>query len=198
MTVLSFHPVKHITTGEGGAIVTNSADLYAKLKQLRNHGIVKNEGGGAWYYEVRDLGFNYRLTDLQSALGMSQLSKLDCWVGRRQEIAAMYDERLREIEDVLTPYQAKSTRSSYHLYVIQVPCRRRVFENLRARGIGVQVHYLPVHLHPIYRERLGFCPGAFPIAENYYEHAISLPIFPKMSEMEILRVVEEVKQAVEN
>jgi len=202
MAVLSFHPVKHITTGEGGAIMTNRPDLYAKLKQLRNHGISKdissNNGNGPWYYELRDLGFNYRLTDLQCALGISQLPKLDGWVERRRQIAATYDQFLGHLENVLIPYQAKNAWSSYHLYVIQVPSRRRVFETLRARGIGVQVHYLPVHLHPVYRDRFGFSSGDFPAAENYYEHAISLPIFPRMSDADVLQVVHEVKAAVES
>jgi perosamine synthetase len=196
MAVLSFHPVKHITTGEGGAIMTNRPDLYAKLKQLRNHGICKclssNNGNGPWYYELRDLGFNYRITDLQCALGMSQLPKLDGWVERRREIAATYD---RLLENVMIPYQAKNTRSSYHLYVIQVPSRRHIFETLQARGIGVQVHYVPVHLHPVYRDRFGFRPGDFPAAENYYEHAISLPIFPQLTDADVLYVVHEVKAA---
>jgi UDP-4-amino-4,6-dideoxy-N-acetyl-beta-L-altrosamine transaminase len=202
MAVLSFHPVKHITTGEGGAIMTNRPDLHAKLKQLRNHGISKDlsskNGNGAWYYELDDLGFNYRLTDLQCALGISQLRKLDGWVERRREIAATYDQLLGQLENVGIPYQAKNTWSSYHLYVIQVPSRRRIFETLRARCVGVQVHYVPVHLHPIYRTRFGFRPGDFPAAENYYEHAISLPIFPRMSDADKLRVVHEVKAAVES
>jgi perosamine synthetase len=202
MAVLSFHPVKHITTGEGGAIMTNRPELHAKLKQLRNHGISKdlslNDGNDPWYYELCDLGFNYRLTDFQCALGISQLPKLDGWVERRREIAATYDQLLGQLENVMIPYQSKNTCSSYHLYVIQVPSRRRVFENLRMNGIGVQVHYVPVHLHPVYRDRFAFRPGDFPVAENYYGHAISLPIFPRMSDADTLRVVHEVKTAVKN
>jgi UDP-4-amino-4,6-dideoxy-N-acetyl-beta-L-altrosamine transaminase len=201
IAVLSFHPVKHITTGEGGAILTNDVVLYDKVKRLRNHGITRdaaaNNGNGAWYYELRDLGFNYRLTDFQCALGISQLNKLDSWIERRREIAATYDRLFGSLEHVGIPYEAKNARSSYHLYVIRVNSRLRVFENLQKKGIGVQVHYIPVHLHQVYRERFGFRAGDFPLAEDYYDHAISLPIFPLMSDADVLRVVEEVKVATE-
>jgi UDP-4-amino-4,6-dideoxy-N-acetyl-beta-L-altrosamine transaminase len=198
MTTLSFHPVKHITTGEGGAILTNRSDLHEKLKRLRNHGIVRNpgtssNGHGAWYYEMQDLGFNYRLTDLQCALGLSQLRKLEAWVARRREIASLYDRLLGGLNDVTIPHQRPNARSSYHLYVIQVPRRSKVYATLQARGIGVQIHYLPVHLHPLYRTRFGFKPGDFPVAEAYYERALSLPIFPRLRDEEVEHVVDELR-----
>ena len=203
MTAFSFHPVKHITTAEGGVITTNRSDLYEKLKRLRNHGLVRDpahlqNGHGAWYYEMQDLGFNYRLSDLQCALGTSQLKKLDSWVARRREIAAAYDHLLGDVDGVVIPYQKENTYSSYHLYVIQVESRRKVFETLRGKGIGVQVHFFPVHLHPFYRNHFGFRPGDFPIAEAYYEHAISLPVFPQMSDDDVHRVIREVKAAARN
>jgi dTDP-4-amino-4,6-dideoxygalactose transaminase len=200
MTTLSFHAVKHITTGEGGAILTNRPDLYERLKRLRNHGIPAPSSNGhrPWDREMSELGFNYRLTDLQSALGISQLRKLDLWVTRRREIASLYDRQLAGLEQVRIPCQRSNAFSSYHLYVVQVPSRPKVFETLRARGIGVQVHYRPVHLQPVYRHRFGFKPGDFPVAEAYYERALSLPIFPMMSDADAGCVVDELKAALSN
>lgn len=201
MTTLSFHPVKHITTGEGGAILTNRPDLCEKLQRLRDHGIARNpssNGQGAWYYEVQDLGFNYRLTDLQCALGISQLRKLEAWVERRREIASLYDRLLGGLDNVTIPHQRANAQSSYHLYVIQVPSRSKVYQILRARGIGVQIHYLPVHLQPLYRARFGFKPGDFPAAEAYYERTLSLPIFPRLTDGEVEQVAHELKESVQN
>ena len=200
MTTLSFHPVKHITTGEGGAVLTNRADLHEKLKRLRDHGIVRNpssNGHGAWYYEALDLGFNYRLTDLQCALGISQLRKLDAWVVRRREIASLYDRLLGGVDTITIPHQRPNAQSSYHLYVIQVPFRSRIYRALQARGVGVQIHYVPVHLHPLYRARFGFEPGDFPVAEAYYERALSVPIFPRLTDDEVRLVVDELKNALQ-
>ncbi len=207
MTVFSFHPVKHITTGEGGAVLTNESALYERLQELRNHGLTRNRDAlrrddGPWYYEMQSLGLNYRITDFQCALGLSQLESLSSWVGRRREIALAYDEAFRQAEDIITPYQHPGTHSAYHLYVIQIlngeveERRRRIFESLREHNIGVQVHYIPVHLHPYYQDELGYRQGDFPVAEQYYSRCISLPMFPKMTKDDIDYVVATCLKAV--
>ena len=158
MTTFSFHPVKPITTGEGGMVVTDDEDLYQKLVLFRSHGITRDaslltEDGGPWFYQQLELGYNYRITDIQCALGYSQMKKLQRFIGRRRELAARYDEALKDCPHLLLPYQLPQTDSGYHLYIIQVAgCdRRKVFEELRAKGIGVNVHYIPVYYHPYYR-----------------------------------------------
>jgi UDP-4-amino-4,6-dideoxy-N-acetyl-beta-L-altrosamine transaminase len=205
MTVFSFHPVKNITTGEGGAIMTNDEELYEKLLRLRNHGIARGTDCRAvcddpWYYEMQDLGFNYRITDFQCALGSSQLKKLDKWVERRREIAGVYDEALQKLDEVVTPFQRQGSYSAYHLYVVRVSTgaetRRRVFDRLREEGIGVQVHYVPVHQHPYYQQNFGYRPGDFPVAEAYYEECLSLPVYPKMSADDVQYVVDAFMSAV--
>jgi UDP-4-amino-4,6-dideoxy-N-acetyl-beta-L-altrosamine transaminase len=204
MTVFSFHPVKSITTGEGGMILTNRKDLYQRLQRLRSHGITRNPaemadpGQGAWYYEQTELGFNYRITDIQAALGMSQLKRLDEFVGRRRQLAARYAERLAGLKLVL-PEVAADRDSAHHLYPIQVGLdndRRHVFDALRAAGILANVHYIPVHLHPYYR-RLGFTEGDFPAAEAYYRQAISLPLHQQLSEPEQDRVVAVLQELLQ-
>ncbi len=187
MTVFSFHPVKIITTGEGGMVVTNTASLYEKLSLLRNHGITRDPvqmtraPHGSWYYEQIDLGCNYRMTDIQAALGASQMVRIDEFVKKRREIALYYDEHLRNLP-VITPYQSPECQSAWHLYVICLKSgqikksRREVFDLLRAAKIGVNVHYIPVHTHPYY-QNMGFAYGDFPEAESYYERAVSLPIY---------------------
>lgn len=191
-TVFSFHPVKLITTGEGGMIVTNNDELNLKLRTLLTHGITRDptlmneESHGPWYYQQITLGYNYRITDIQSALGISQLRKLDGYVNRRHELARNYDNKLQELP-LITPYQANYNYSAYHLYVIRLKLntlsktRLEVFNELREAGIGVNVHYIPVHLQPYYN-RLGFKKGDFPEAEKYYEEAITLPLFPTLTE----------------
>ncbi len=207
MTVFSFHPVKHITTGEGGIVLTNDPALYELLRELRSHGITKQSDKidsdvGPWYYEMQCLGWNYRITDFQCALGMSQLKKLDSWISRRRQIASLYDSAFAGEERLITPYQADFARSAYHLYPVQIKggdmgnSRRKVFEALHERGIGVQVHYIPVHMQPYYREQVGYGKGDFPIAEGYYEQAISLPIFPKMADADVERVIEELQNVL--
>ncbi len=192
MTVFSFHPVKIITTGEGGMILTNREDLYEKLKRLRSHGITRDarfmrgEPDGPWYYQQIDLGFNYRMTDIQAALGTSQLQRLDEFVQRRHELAARYQDLLADLPLTL-PWQHPDTRSAFHLYVIRLQLdrisksHRQVFEELRQAGVGVNLHYIPVHLQPYYHQ-LGFRPGDFPEAEKYYGEAISLPLYPGLGE----------------
>lgn len=198
MTVLSFHPVKHITTGEGGAILTDDETLYRQLIALRSHGIVR-EGfsaseQGAWYHEMQMLGWNYRLTDIQAALGSSQLKKLTRFVERRREIWKMYGERFAGNPYFETPPELENVVSSWHLYPIRLnnpAARRQVFDALRAAGIGVQVHYIPVYLHPYYRNN-GYAAGLCPRAENFYAREISIPMFPAMTDDMVRTVADTV------
>lgn len=202
MTVLSFHPVKHIATGEGGMVLTNHEDWYEQLKIFRHHGIVKKPEQGGWYYEIEKPGNNYRITDLQCALGLSQLKKLDQFIARRREIVARYNKGFNGMEELITPQEALYARSSYHIYVVQLQLdkfqvgRREIFNALRAKGIGVQVHYMPLHLHPYYARTFGYKKGDFPRAEAYYERALTLPLFPKMSDQDVERVISTFKEVI--
>ena len=204
LTVFSFHPVKIITTAEGGMVMTNDAQMAARLERLRSHGITRDpavmegEPEGPWVYEQVELGLNYRLTDLQAALGLSQLSQLETSVARRHQIACRYDAELAGLP-LTTPWQSPDARSALHLYPIQVDparsplTRRQLFDGLRAAGIGVNVHYIPVHTQPHYR-RLGFAPGQFPAAEAYYAQAISLPMFPTLTEAQQGEVIAALRR----
>jgi UDP-4-amino-4,6-dideoxy-N-acetyl-beta-L-altrosamine transaminase len=204
ITVFSFHPVKIITTAEGGMAMTNDPLLAGRLERLRSHGITRDaalmEGppDGPWDYQQIDLGFNYRLTDLQAALGHSQLSQLESSVARRHAIAARYDAELAGLP-LVTPWQSPDAHSALHLYPVQVDpartavTRRALFDGLRAAGIGVNVHYIPVHTQPHYR-RLGFARGQFPVAEAYYANAVSLPMFPTLTEAEQGTVIAALRQ----
>jgi UDP-4-amino-4,6-dideoxy-N-acetyl-beta-L-altrosamine transaminase len=202
MTVLSFHPVKHITTGEGGMVLTAKEELAKALRLFRTHGITKNEADfvypshGPWYHEMQELGWNYRLTDMQCALGISQMKRLDAFIQRRREIAELYEGLFLNMEEVLCP--PSSEGHAWHLYPLWVNPEKRLglFEYLRSREIGVQVHYLPVHLHPYYRKRYGHKEGDFPRAERFYGGEISLPMFPRMTDEDVRRVVEEVRQGL--
>ncbi len=197
MTVFSFHPVKHVAMGEGGAITTNDPDLRDRLLRFREHGITRDPAAfeerdpGPWHREMHELGMNYRVSDIHCALGLSQLRRLDAFVDRRRAIAARYDAAFADHPGVSPLVQRPGAHSSWHLYVVGVdPERRRaVIEGLHARGIGAQVHYLPVHLHPWYRKHRGFQPGAFPGAERYYESAVTLPLFPAMADEDVERVI---------
>ena len=201
MSVFSFHPVKSITTGEGGAITTNSRRLYERLVSLRAHGVVKsperlyNDEGLPWYYEMQDLGFNYRLTDVQCALGISQLNKLDRFIARRKEIACLYDRLLSKYQFIKTPALSQGSESAWHLYPVRIDfawigaSKKEFFELMKAIGINLQVHYIPVHLQPYYRA-LGFKPGDFPRAESFYAEEVSLPIYPLLTDEESASVVE--------
>lgn len=194
ITVFSFHPVKIITTAEGGMALTNDAELAEKMALLRSHGITRDpakmthEADGPWYYQQIDLGFNYRMTELQAALGVSQMERLDQYVARRHQLARRYDQLLADLP-VITPWQHPDSYSGLHLYVIRLKLEalnishREVFESLRGQGIGVNLHYIPVHSQPYY-QRLGFRVGDFPEAERYYAQAISLPMFQTMSEQQ--------------
>ncbi len=190
MAVLSFHPVKIITTGEGGAILTNSTELYEKLRRLRTHGIVRephlmeNQPDGPWYYEQIELGFNYRITDIQAALGTSQLRRADQFIARRRMLAERYQRGLAGLP-LVSQMPLDGGVSAWHLYVVRLKAarvgHRELFEKLRAAGIGVNLHYIPVYRQPYY-QRLGFSAGNFPEAEAYYREAISLPLYPGLSE----------------
>ena len=208
LTIFSFHPVKTITTGEGGMVLTNNADYYEKLKVFRTHGITKNpeklrRNEGGWYYEMHYLGYNYRLTDFQCALGISQFKKLEKFIERRREISKIYNEAFTDMTEIVTPYEKRGVKSAYHLYMIQLNLeklrvdRKRIFDALRAENIGVHVHYIPLHLQPYYQESFGYKKGDFPIAEDFYEKAITLPLFPKMSEKDVDDVICAVKKVVE-
>lgn len=202
MTMFSFHPVKAITTGEGGVIATNRKDFYEKLKTFRNHGIVKRSEKGAWYYEIENPGNNYRITDLQCALGLSQMKRLGQFIRQRREIARHYNRVFGAMREVIVPTEKAYVRSAYHIYVIRLRLeylkagRREIFDALRNEGLGVQVHYIPVHLHPFYRRTFGYRKGDFPVAERYYECAITLPLFPKMTSREINTVIKAVRGVI--
>lgn len=194
MTMFSFHPVKPITTAEGGVIVTDNEDYYKKLLKFRSHGIeptafAANQGG--WYYEMTDLGYNYRMTDLQAALGVSQIKKLDAFIEKRREIAAKYNEAFKEIDGIKIPEQLANTGSGWHLYMVQLENadRKKVFDAMRAESIGVHVHYIPVYWHPYYQQ-LGYKKGLCPVAEAWYEMALTLPIFPDLKNEDIEKIIE--------
>lgn len=196
MTIFSFHPVKVITTAEGGAITTNDKKISQKLQLLRAHGMTRDESlmteepHGPWFYEQCALGYNYRISDLQCALGISQMRKLDEFIAKRNMIAKKYDELLSGLPLVL-PKVLDGNYSAFHLYVVQVDpsktdkTRLSLFNYLRENNIGANVHYIPVHTQPVYRDRFGFKKGDFPEAESYYKHVISLPIFPLMEDKEV-------------
>ena len=220
MTTFSFHPVKHITTGEGGMITTNSPELAARLRCLRSHGMHKphppgDEGG--WYYEMEDVGFNYRLTDLQAALGRSQLRKLDPWVQRRRHIVARYQEAFAAHRGCRLLVEPAGQAASYHLAVLMLSHpddqpggspdtsslavkslaqrRRKFYDFMIAHHVGVQVHYIPVYRQPYYRDRYRFDPAAFPHAERFYASCLSLPLFPRMTDDDVARVIRLVAEA---
>jgi dTDP-4-amino-4,6-dideoxygalactose transaminase len=203
LSIFSFHPVKHIATGEGGMITTNNQELYDKLLVLRTHGITKNPGQmhenhGGWYYEMQELGYNYRMPDMLTALGISQLNQAATGLERRREIARRYDLTFRENPHIrilnpevyATPSKTKAGHA-YHLYVIQVPDRKGLYDYLRQHQIFTQVHYIPVHTMPYYQE-LGWRKGDFPEAENYYDHCLSLPMFPALTNEEQQYVIQNV------
>jgi len=226
MTIFSFHPVKLITTGEGGMIVTNDDELAVKLRMFRSHGTTKGEftplaepeqgadndnqyrngprrGSKArWYYEMQLLGFNYRISDFQCALGLNQLGKMDHFLERRRLIAERYNKAFNGHALIRTPQATGNWESAWHLYVVNlnlkhmVRTRRQVFEELRERNIGVHVHYIPLHLHPYYRETYGYKRGDFPVSEAYYDTALTLPLYPGLNDAEFERVVDGVLSSV--
>ncbi len=202
MTTFSFHPVKPVTTGEGGMVTTNNEELYQCLKLFHTHGITREESlltynEGPWYYEQLELGYNYRITDIQCALGISQMKRLDRFAAHRRKLAHRYDEAFAGCKDIVTPYQHPDCLSSYHLYMIQVPTehRREIFENLRNKGIGVNVHYIPVYKLPYYQQH-GYQNTCCSNAEAFYARAITLPLYADMTEEQVDYVVECVKSEV--
>lgn len=205
LTVFSFHPVKIITSGEGGMVLCNAPELAQRLRDLRSHGITRDPARmsepshGGWYYQQTELGFNYRMCDIQAALGLSQLSRLDEFLARRRELAARYQRLLADLPLQLPALQDEA-ESAWHLYVVRLDeglegRHRAIFEGLRGAGIGVNLHYIPIHLQPYYRE-LGFGDGDFPEAERYYRQAISLPLFPDLSDAMQDQVVDTLRRVL--
>jgi UDP-4-amino-4,6-dideoxy-N-acetyl-beta-L-altrosamine transaminase len=195
MSVLSFHPVKSITSAEGGAVLTNQSQLYQKLQLFAKHGVTKNpsqyqgESHGPWYYQQLELGYNYRLSDLHAALGLSQLSKLDVFIQRRSELAKVYDNALADLPLKL-PVEDQQFKSAWHLYMVELTQhdRQHVYQQLHEKGVGVNVHYIPIHLQPYYQQ-LGFKQGDFPVSEHFYQNALTLPLFPSLTDTEQAKVI---------
>jgi len=206
MAVFSFHPVKIVTTGEGGMILTNNRDLYEKLTLYRSHGITRDPekmtraADGPWYYQQIDLGYNYRMTDLQAALGYSQMQRLDAFVARRREIAARYDELLRDLP-LTTPYVMEGAAPSWHIYIVRLDFARigkpkeQIFSEMKKRGVVLNLHYIPVHLQPYYEE-LGFAKGDFPQSEAYYEEALTLPLYYDLTDAQQDQIVHALKDVL--
>lgn len=206
MTVFSFHPVKHVTAGEGGMVTTNDAKLAETLRRFRNHGITSDahqrQREGQWFYEMVLLGFNYRLTDIACALGMEQLRKLEGNLARRREIASRYTTAFKVLPGMLVPHVREDVTPAWHLYPVRLDLeklsgdRAQVFRALRGENIGVNVHYIPVHRHPYYRDRFGYCGGEFPAAEDAYERLISLPMFHGMTDQDVEDVIVAVQKVL--
>ena len=206
MTVFSFHPVKIVTTGEGGMVLTNNKDLYEKLLLYRSHGITRDparmthESDGAWYYQQIELGYNYRMTDIQAALGASQMARLDAFVARRRELAARYDELLRELP-LVTPHVIEGANPSWHIYVVRMAfdqiskTKQQIFEEMKEQGVVLNLHYIPVHRQPYY-EKLGFRQGDFPQSEKYYDEAFTLPLYYDLTNDEQDRIVESLRKTL--
>lgn len=199
LTVFSFHPVKHIATGEGGAVTTNNKELYEKVSLYRTHGITKDparleKNDGGWYYEMQELGYNYRITEMQAALGISQLKRLDWSIERRNEIAKKYDEAFKGTI-VKTPFRAEGLVHAFHLYIIQVPAEKRkgLYDHLRTNKVYSQILYIPVHQMPYYRQ-FGWKEGDFPVAEDYYNRCLALPMFPTLTDEEQDWIIAKVRE----
>ncbi len=209
MSIFSFHPVKHVTSGEGGAITTNNRKLYDRLCELRSHGITRDprklikKNVGPWYYEMQTLGFNYRLTDIQAAIGLEQLNKLDLFLARRRSIAKLYQQAFKNLGQlILLPVERQKIKHAYHLFVIRLTgklmnCRKDIFERLRKIGLGVQVHYIPIPDQPFYRQ-LGYKGSNLPKAQTYYRCAISIPMYPAMKNEQIRSVINAVKSVIQH
>ncbi|MBI9112687.1 UDP-4-amino-4,6-dideoxy-N-acetyl-beta-L-altrosamine transaminase [Maridesulfovibrio ferrireducens] len=200
ISLYSFHPVKHMTTGEGGMAVTDNPEYDRRMRIFRNHGITADfRQRDGWFYEMEDLGFNYRLTDFQCALGLSQLEKLEQWIERRREIADLYAHEFAEIKELAPLGLRPGAHHAYHLYVIRLkgsdcaPKRKALFDYLRENGLGVQVHYIPVHMHPYYQKTFGTHEGMCPVAEEAYNGIISLPMFPLMEDADVRSVTSTIK-----
>ena len=207
MTVFSFHPVKIVTTGEWGIILTNNKELYEKLKLYRSHGITRDsdlmtqEADGPWYYQQIELGFNYRMTDLQAALGCSQMDSLDEFVARRRYLVRRYNEKMKDLP-IRTPYQSEDTNPSWHIYIIRVDftkvvlSKKEIFARMRDRGIALNLHYIPVHTQPYY-QNFGFKKGDFPVSETYYEEAITLPLYYDLTDEQQDQIIQALKDVLQ-
>lgn len=206
MVEFSFHPVKPVTTAEGGVITSNNEELYKKMIMFRTHGITRDrdllhQNHGSWYYEQQYLGYNYRLTDVQSALGTSQMKKIDKFINRRREIVKQYNDAFKDLDEITTPFEAEFSNSGWHIYVIKIKpnlltaTRKGIFDALQAENIGVNVHYLPVYLHPYYQE-LGYKKGLCPLAEELYESMITLPLYPSMTDRDVDDVVNAMLKVI--
>lgn len=206
LTMFSFHPVKPITTAEGGMITTNNKEMYEKMMLFRTHGITRDsesieKNDEPWYYEQQILGYNYRITDLQCALGISQMDKLDDFIKRRREIVSKYNEAFKDLKEISIPYEAEYSNSGWHLYIIKldleslVTSRKEIFRALQGENIGVNVHYIPVYYHPYYRE-LGYDKGICPVAEEIYNQIITIPLFPSMTDKDVQDVIDGVKKVL--
>lgn len=209
LTIFSFHPVKTITTGEGGAVMTNDETLYRRLLLFRSHGITKDpafltQNPGPWYYEMQALGFNYRMTDFQAALGISQMERLEQFRQRRLEIVKIYNKAFRGVPHFQIPSEKNLDDLCFHLYAARIDyaacgtTRAEFMRKLREKGVGSQVHYIPVHLQPYYREHFGYKPGDMPNAEAFYEQELSLPLYPDLTEQDIQTVIESVKECIKS
>jgi perosamine synthetase len=205
LATLSFHPVKTITTGEGGAVLTNDSSLADKIRLLRSHGIERDSSrmehsDGGWYYEMQTLGYNYRITEIQCALGIAQLRKIEAFKEKRAEIVALYNKAFEDCPEIIRPPLLKDANPVFHLYPIQITkgkdCRRKIYDYLREQGIYSQIHYIPVHLHPYYRDKYNFTTGQFPISELYYSRCLSLPLHCELSASDIEYVIEKTKTAI--
>ncbi len=206
MTVFSFHPVKIITTGEGGMVLTNNRELYEKLVLYRSHGITRDvrkmtkEADGPWYYQQIELGYNYRMTDIQAALGCSQMERLDTFVARRRQLAQRYDELLADLP-IRIPKQSADTNSSWHIYAVRLDktctskSKAEIFEEMKKRGVTLNLHYIPVHLQPYY-QALGFQQGDFPASERYYEEAFTLPLYYELKDEQQNQIVRALREVL--
>jgi perosamine synthetase len=210
LATFSFHPVKHITTGEGGAVMMSDESLFRKITNLKKHGIDRRpemfsetERRGSWVYDMESLGYNYRLTDFQSALGIQQLKRINQIKKRRRELVIQYNEQLRDISEFVLPFEDPKVSSNFHLYIIRIPKNKRfdrydLYTHLYSKDIRVMVHYIPVHLLSYYRNRFGYKPGDYPVVERYYEEALTLPLYPQMSDDDLHRVVSVIKNFIAN
>ena len=203
----SYHPVKHITAGEGGAVLTNNPTIDEKVRRLRTHGMTKvtsqlENNDGSWYYEMHEVGYNYRITDFQCALGSSQLKKLDRFVQKRCEVAEKYNELFSNVDNLIIPEIHNAVNHAYHLYPLQINfdkltiTKQEIFEKMKKAGVNLQVHYIPVHLQPFYKKHYGFNSGDFPVAENYYSNDVSLPIYPDLSTDDVSLVANNIIEII--